>query len=202
MKRAWYPALLLLTWIAGGAQAEIMVVGFDETTAPPGELGGYGMRSFPADLRPVIQDVTFVPGPTGDVLFDRPLSHRRVGVGWLIWGHGYDGDLYFTNGALEVELTLPTDTGAFIVYASSNCWSDITVTANDGTSLTQYTYFSDGAVGWGFWTTGDPKITSLSFSAYGCDFAIGEFLIAEVPEPSGLTLFAVGGLGLLCRRRR
>ena len=182
-------------------QAEIIVVGFDETTPPPGELGGYAMLPFPPDDRPLFEDVTSVPGPTGDVLFDRPLNHRRVGTGWAIWGHGYDGDLYFTMGEMELALTLPLGTGAFIVYASSNCWSDITATANDGTSLTQYTYWSEGADGWGFYTTGEPALTSISFSAEGCDFAIGEFSIAEVPEPTGLSLLAAGGLTLLLRRR-
>ena len=182
-------------------QAEIIVVGFGESAPPPG-LGGYAMLPFPADDRPLLEDVTSVPGPTGDVLFDRPLSHRRVGTGWAIWGHGYDGDLYYTMGEMELALTLPLETGAFIVYASSNCWSYITATADDGTSLMQYTYWADGAVGWGFYTTGEPALTSIAFKATGCDFAIGEFLIAEVPEPTGLSLLAVGGLTLLRRRGR
>ena len=139
-------AAALVLMLSGVARAEIVVTALDEWSPPPETLGDYVMQPFPPDDRPLFEDVTSVPGPTGDVLFDRPLNHRRVGSGWSIWGHGYDGDLYYTMGEMELALTLPLDTGAFIVYASSNCWSYITATADDGTSLMQYTYWSDGAV--------------------------------------------------------
>jgi hypothetical protein len=68
-----------------------------------------------------------------------------------------------------------------------------------------------GAGGFGFYATGSSTITSLTVrDSTRSTFAIGEFGIGNgaappaAPEPSSLTLFGLGSLGLLAygRRRR
>jgi hypothetical protein len=180
-------------------QAEITGVALG-TAAPPAELGGYTMIPFPPDERTLLEDVTWVSGPTGDIEFDIPMSHRRIGHGWSTWSHGYRGDVYYTYSAREVTLALPPGTGAFMLYAELNYGQgDMIATANDGTSVTQYAYWSYGAVGFGFYTDGSTDLTSITVSTYR-DFAVGEFSTAAIPEPGTLGLFVFGGLALMRRR--
>jgi hypothetical protein len=189
-------AILVAVPIA--TQAEIVGVALGRR-APPAELGGYEMIPFPADERPLYDDVTSVSGPIGDILFDRPVNHRRLGAGWHIWGHGYEGDVYHTNGWAEVTLMLPPGTGSFIVYASStNDWDEFTATATDGTSVSQLALYYDGH-GFGFYTDQADELTSITITAI-YDFAVGEFLIAPIPEPGTLPFLALAGL-LTARRR-
>ncbi len=45
------------------------------------------------------------------------------------------------------------------------------------------------AAGFGFWVTGDSEVTSITIDVYDpISMAIGEFLIAEIPEPATLGL--------------
>src|SRR5437588_11315327 len=69
-------------------------IGFSENPGvhkPPPTLGGFKMKKFGLDPQPIGMDVTSVQGPTGQVSFSRPVSHRQVGDGWLNWGNGYTG---------------------------------------------------------------------------------------------------------------
>jgi hypothetical protein len=162
--------------------------------APPATLGGYAMTPFPLDTRTLFPDVTSVPSPLGgNVVFSQPMSHRRIGIGWATWSHGYTGDVYYSNGSTSVGLTLPADTTAFILYAQPNPFARhlITATAQDGTSVTQNPDGASGASAYGFHVEGAGTITNIHVAVAGAAFAIGEFSIA-VPEPTSLALLVLG----------
>src|SRR5205085_4436796 len=78
--------------LASGALAggKIGFSGRPGTHRPPAKLGGFLMKKFGADNRPLGNTVTFVRGPTGKVRFSQPLNHARVGSGWSTgqWVHG------------------------------------------------------------------------------------------------------------------
>jgi hypothetical protein len=150
------------------------------TDAPSTTLGGYDVISFLPDTRS--GDVTTVPAPDGDSLsFSIPLNHRIVGSSWGTWSHGYTGDVYYTNGAFAVTVSLPANTFAFYLYAEPNPFSPIQflVRANDGTEVSQTVNGSAGARYFGFYScNGSAALTSVTVSTTATDFAIGEFGIA------------------------
>jgi hypothetical protein len=209
---------LVTTVLAGAVSAHAVIIAVDlGTSAPPMMLGGYSMTPFGLDPSPeyAFVTVTSVASPLGSgdyVRFSIPLSHRVVGSSWGTWSHGYNGDVYYTTGALSVTLTLPAGTGAFYLYAEPNPFSvhTITVTANDGTSLSVPVNGYYGANGYGFYLSGLGSLTTLTITST-VDFAIGEFGIAKwseiprVPEgwsglsslwAFGLALASMGGLRL------
>ena len=183
------------------SRADITVTAMDQWGPSPATLGGYELLPFPPDDRPTLEDVTYVEGPTGDLHFDIPLQHRRMGETWLSWGHGYDdGDVYY-HVMPSLTLTLPPSTAAFVFYASPNAWAEITATANDGTALTQQCYWADPAVGWGFHATGDSELLSVTLTSDWQDYAIGQFLIAPIPEPATAATLLAAVLMLSPRRK-
>ncbi len=155
------------------------------SAAPPTRLGQYDLEPFPALHVTLIRDVFSAAGPTGEVLFDQPLSRRRLGAGWGTWSHGYDGDVFYTNGRISATLILPPDTGAFIFYAEPNSgYTEFLATTDTGESLLSYpAYWRSDATGIAFYSTAGESISSIRVSTTYRDFAIGEFLIARVPEP-------------------
>lgn len=204
MRRILLAALVLIAVSVSEAHAAIIVQSLG-TGAPPAVLGGYSMTPFPNDVRPVVSNVNDVTSPLGGLLsFNIPLTHREVGNGWGSWSHGYTGDVYYSNGATSIALTLPPNTGAFYFYAEPNPFNvfNITATANDGTFLTIPVNGSAGAAGWGFYTTGG-ALTSITVSS-NVDFAIGEFGIAAaaVPEPATMAVFGLMAVGAFGVRRR
>src|SRR5690349_958485 len=87
-------------------------------TAPPpaivpaGTGAGDPVHAAPLDVRPVFGDVSDVEIAPGCVIrFDIPVSHRQIGFGWATWSHGYTGDVYYTNGATSVMMTLDSPPG-------------------------------------------------------------------------------------------
>lgn len=179
------------------------------TGAPGATLGPYTMTPFGDDARPVFNDVTSVPSPlSGDLSFSIAMNHREIGNGWATWSHGYTGDVYYTNGASSVVMTMPSGTGAFYFYAEPNAFSvfDMTATANDGTTTTIAVNGSSGAQYFGFWASTGSSIASITISTANADFAVGEFGIASasVPLPSAALIGfgLLGGLGLVHRVRR
>ena len=148
------------------------------TGAPPASLGGIPVSQFASDTQPTFTSVGSVKGPSGDITFSSPLEHLTVGNGWATWSNGYAGDVYWTEGANSTTVTLPAGTTAFYLYAEPNPFATfaITATAQDGTSASG-TASVDGFAGaqiFGFYTTGDETIASVTVSS-SIDFAIGEF---------------------------
>ncbi|MFP4057814.1 MAG: PEP-CTERM sorting domain-containing protein [Candidatus Brocadiia bacterium] len=197
-------ACTMLALLCAGAQAAIIGVDTVGTSAPPATLGPYLMTPFPDDPRAQFSAVTDAPGPLGlDVAFDRTMYLLTVGSGWATWSHGYSGDVYSTQGATDVTMTLPAGTTAFYFYAEPNpyeLWT-ITATAQDGTSIVQDVHGSSGAKYFGFYGTGGDMVASVAVES-DTDFAVGEFGIAQVPEPATLGLCGAGLLALIRRRRR
>jgi MYXO-CTERM domain-containing protein len=197
-------AAIAVLAIAGAAQAQISVVDLG-TGAPPATVGPYAMIPFGVDNRPIFSDVLDVTpadgAPTGPISFDTPMSHRQVGNGWATWSHGYTGDMYYTNGALDVTIAMPAGTAAFYMYAEPDPFDayNMTVVTDDGNILTIPVVGNSGANGFGFWTAGAP-IATVTISA-DVDFAIGEFGIAQVPTPGAAAMIGLGGLAAVRRRR-
>ena len=143
------------------------------------------MTAFAPDARPLLTDVTTVPGPTGDLVFSTPASHRRIGAGWSTWSHGYTGDVYFTNGATSITMTMPAETSAFYFYAEPDTQSvfNFTATAQDGT--TSGSIGVDGLGGakyFGFYGVNDMRIETITVSSTDA-FAVGEFGICKFEPP-------------------
>ena len=152
---------------------------FDPGSGPPPDiLCGCPMTPFPDDPRPTLQDVSDVPSPCptgGDVEFSIPLGHRRIGSGWSTWSHGYTGDVYYTNGATEVTLTLPPASCGFYFYVEPNGgYASFKVIVNGVIESPEFwAYWASDAAFVGVCGEGLQTIEIISIS--GHDFAIGEF---------------------------
>ncbi len=172
------------------------------SAAPPRQVGDYDLEAFSLDPNPTIRDVFWAPGPTGNLLFDQSMSHRRIGAGWSTWSHGYSGDVYYTNGRVSITLILPPDTGAFVFYAEPNTsYLQFEAMVDTGERfLSGLAAWRQGATGLAIYSTEGETISSIRVTTY-TDFAIGEFLIARVPEP-GAGLFVLAAAFLLRMRRR
>ncbi len=163
------------------AVSELVFDGGPGTGAPPATLGPYAMTAFGPDARPLV-DVWDVPSPLGGaVLFDRAMAHRRIGSNWATWSHGYTGDVYFSNGATSVTMSLPPNTGAFYFYVEPNPfdWVAIEATAQDGTTSGEVlAHGSSSARYFGFYSLGGAPLVSITVTS-ASDFAVGEFGIAN-----------------------
>ncbi len=171
------------------------------TSAPPAVLGPYAMTGFPADPQPAgYTAVSSVASPLGGVVaFSSSMQHALTPGEWATWSHGYSGDVYYTGGGTSVTLTLPSGTGAFYLYAEPNPFQvyQITATAQDGTSISQMVDGDGGACGYGFYGCAISTIDVVCET----DFAVGEFGIAQVPEPATICLLGLGASILLRRKR-
>jgi hypothetical protein len=198
--------------LAFAAAANAAIVGVALGSGPrssPMTLGPYtNVTLLPADPSGVFSSVTSVPGVpplTGPVGFSAALSHRKIGSGWMTWSQpwtpGWDTSVYYQSTS-SVTINLPAGTAAFAFWAEPNAFvlAQIKATAQDGTVVTQTPHGSSGAMGYGFYGTGGSLITSITVvaDASASGFAIGEFY--GIPEPTSLSLLALGGLALLRRR--
>ncbi len=166
--------------VAPASSGMIVFDGSPGTGAPPATLGPYTMTPFGVDPQPLFTDVGGVAGPTGNVIFGAPMQHVQIGNGWATWSNGYAGDVYWTDGATSANVTLPSGTSAFYLYAEPNPFSDFVITAyaQDGTSCGPITVNGyAGAQYFGFYGTGGETIASVTVTS-SVDFAIGEFGIA------------------------
>jgi PEP-CTERM motif len=191
--------------MASTAQASLIWFPPDSTAAAPATLGQYTMTAFGDDARPN-GTVSDVASPLGGVVgFSPDLTHVEIGAGWATWSHGYTGDVYFTNGT-TITLTLPSGTGAFYFFAEPNVFDLFTITAvaDDGSGSAQVVNGFSGAKFFGVYSDDFAAIDHIDItvdpSAMG--FAVGEFGIAAVPEPSTLLLMGAGLLATRMRRRK
>jgi len=74
----------------------------------------------------------------------------------------------------------------------------------NGKSITTGVESGDDATYFGFYGTNGDSIASITIATPNIPsgFAIGQFGIDPVPEPSTLVLFGVGAAGLLCKAWR
>ncbi len=109
-------------------------------------------------------------------------SHMKVIIGssWATWGHGYAGEIFWTQGATSATLMMPPGVGAYDCYIEPNTFSfqtfSVTGTAS-GNSTATITVTVDGSGGashFGFYSIGGGCLTSISITG-PVDWAIGEF---------------------------
>ena len=193
--------------MASNAQASLIWFNpVDPTAAAPGTLGQYVMTAFGDDARPVFGTVSDVASPlSGVVEFSPDVTHYEIGSGWATWSHGYTGDVYFTGGT-TLTLTLPAGTGAFYFYAEPNVFDvfSFTAVADDGSGSVQLVQGLSGAKFFGVYSDDFASIDhiDITVSAGAGGFAVGEFGVAPVPEPSTLLLMGAGLLATRLRRRK
>ncbi len=208
MKSANLAALFMGALIGGEVALGAVVIQSFGTAAPPTRLGPYTLTPFALDERPLGVRVSTLPAPTGgEVGFSIPLSHRRIGFGWPVWGGGgdpprYTGDVYHGLGdQVGVTLTLPPETRAFAFGLSTVDARFFRLTADDGTRLDS---FIDKRISqqFGFYVANpaDPGIRTIQIEGFlSTSAVIGEFYIA-VPEPATVALLAAAGLFAVRRR--
>jgi len=177
--------LVALTIAASAARAAVVFDGSPGTAAPPATLGPHTMTPFASDARPVLADVSSVPSPLGGSLgFTPALNHRTIGNGWASWSHGYTGDVYYSNGATSVTMTMPAGTKAFYFYAEPNPFAVFDITATTNTGVTSGPIPVDGTGGatyFGFYTGLNPFETIATIN-------VSSLILAEV----GLSYFGFG----------
>lgn len=185
--------------------APVVIVG--GSGAPPATLGPYTLRSFPPDTRPIFARVETVDTPfDGFIGFDPPLSHRRIGTGWVTWSHGYKGDVYAcTTGTVTLDLSRSVEGAAgpqaFLFYTAPGSdfgffEATFVDSAGDSTSV-KFNVFDTTFASWiGAYVEDDRQLRTVTVETGESLFAIGEFHMA--PEPAGLLALLL----LLHQRRR
>jgi hypothetical protein len=171
------------------------------TTAPAANLGSYTMVPFTDDLRPNYNDCSYVMSPFGDnVTFNESLKHFEILHGWANWSHGYKGDVYWTGENKHyVNLTLPSGTSAFYLYAQPNNMVVHTITAaacdtfNNIVQMNQDINGNSGASYFGFYCSDGSFLKTITIYCQTNDFAVGEFGISMIPVPEA---FFLGNIGI------
>jgi hypothetical protein len=167
-----------------GAHAAILFQNLG-TAAPPAAVGGIPVTPF-AQLGTIgcYDNYTSIPGCPipGSMTASPAIGQTKIGTCWATWSHGYTGDVYYSNGATTVVLTMPAGTTAFYLYVEPNpfSWYDITAVTDTGTTSGAIPVNgSAGANGFAFYTDGSDTIATVTISS-AVDFALGEFGISNV----------------------
>ena len=187
-------------------QAGVSFDGTPGTAAPPTGLGGYTMTPFGLDTVNAVNPYggsifntssVAVPagGCTGSIGFTPNLDHRRVGVSFPTWSHGYTGDVYLGANITPIKITLPAGTKAFYFYAAdegfdpnNNNYPGITYNVkadgDDGSTSGMIPVLSpQGAKYFGFYATGGSSLMTITVTSSGPRPVIGEFGISCQSAP-------------------
>ena len=150
------------------------------TDPPPDSLCECLTTSFPADPRPIWDEVTSVASPCavgGEVLFSSMVFHHIVGESWNTWSHGYQGDVYLTQSDIsELTLALPPGTCSFYFYVEPYYQAvfHLQVTVNGVYSSEPFPVNGDGGAAYvGVCAENIETITVVCLEGY--PFAVGEF---------------------------
>ena len=164
--------------------AGIVFNGSPGTAAPPNNLGGLPMFSFPNDPR-TLGDLVNSASVSYDcpslINFSRQMNHTKINVGWNNWSHGYTGDVYYSLIGGNMTITLPANTRGFYFYMEKNLFgtANLTATANDGTTSGPIPVTTpNGAQYYGFYTTSASCLLTtitVNIPAGNVGFAVGEF---------------------------
>lgn len=175
---------------SGGSEPELEFVFLEEPTDPPPDaMCGCEPTPFPDDRRPTYEDVDFVPSPCesgGDILFSIPMNHRWVPDSWMTWSHGYVGDVYFSNGASDVTLTLPPGSCGFYFYVQPSDWNlyEFQVTVNGSLSCEPFSVEGEGGATFvGVCGPALQTIRIVNTDGMADGFAVGEFGICCWCQP-------------------
>ena len=150
------------------------------TDPPPDSLCECMTTSFPADPRPIWDEVTSVESPCavgGDIAFSSMVFHHVVGESWNSWSHGYQGDVYLTQSDVsELTLALPPGTCSFYFYVEPYYQAvfNLQVTVNGVYSSELFPVNGDGGAAYvGVCAENIETITVVCLEGY--PFAVGEF---------------------------
>jgi hypothetical protein len=132
------------------------------------------------------------------LFFDIPLTGRQVPSSWPSWSGGNTPRVLYTH--TEASLTAvfadagPEYAFGFEVQPEVGV-QQLTLRADDGTSLTQSVGSDGGAAFFGFSDGLFREWTLSCDTCVGSGFAVGRFVEAA-PSPGALTLFILGLVGL------
>lgn len=89
---------------------------------------GFNLIPIPNGSEALGTDLTKLSSPLGDIKFSPSVNKRQIGNGWISWSHGYQGEVYFTNGATTLDLKLP-NLVAFDFYAEPDVFNKFKISA-------------------------------------------------------------------------
>ncbi|MBW4439743.1 MAG: PTPA-CTERM sorting domain-containing protein [Plectolyngbya sp. WJT66-NPBG17] len=169
---------------------------------------GFDLISIPNGTEAFETDLSTLSSPLGDIGFSPSVKKQQIGTTWLTWSNGYQGEVYFTNTALTLDLKLP-NLAAFDFYAEPNLQNPFTISAIAQSGevsdvLSQVVNGNAGAKYFGFYSD-DPldPIQSIRITADpdSRGFAIAQMRGATATVPTPLLLPGIIGLGLSLWRK-
>lgn len=169
---------------------------------------GFDLIPIPNGSEAIGTSLSSLSSPLGDIELSPSVTKQQVGVTWLTWSNGYQGEVYSTNGNTTLDIKLP-NLAAFDFYAQPDKFDLFTISAvaQSGDVLSQVVNGRSGAQYFGFYSdspldplqsiriTADPQSEGLAIAQLrGAKTAV-------VPTP--LLLPGMIGLGLgLWRKAR